>query len=256
MSATDNKPTFTFLKDMSEARLIGGSVSGLGKYNARDLADLLLLYLAAINILKHDFYGLPKVQRYIASTGNLVNFDYFSPARNDLYLLIHVLTGRNNERAVSKLKDMEASQELIDSIRLSSQELKRYLRMAMTGVKDESFERRFLLLAERQLQVSNSYYRSIRRLASTWATQPESTKRVVMTRLLQILRSKFRRSELLPFLEEVSKKQGLHDKEIAKTELESEKNRKQSSISTALGVGAASFGAGLAGGYALTRKRK
>ena len=98
-----------FLQDLTEAKLIGRSKNGLRRFDARELADLLFLHLCAVQILKHEFLGLPKAQEYVKATGPLTNFDYFVSSRNELYVLIHVLFGKNAKTARKLLKNQEES---------------------------------------------------------------------------------------------------------------------------------------------------
>ena len=79
------------------------------------------------------------------------------------------------------------------------------------GKVDEAFERRFFLMLERDLNISNSYYRAIRRLVMTWPKQSRSSRKLVVTRLLQIMRTKGRRSEMMGILEWFSKQKNLED---------------------------------------------
>ena len=251
-----------FLQTLSEARLFGGSRTGLSRYNAKEIADLLFLHLIALQILKNDFYGLPKAQDYVRNSGNLVTWDDWSSARNEIYVMLHVLFGKRAEKARLTLKDQEESQEFLKHININWPYLRKFLRLVLSGQSDEAFERRFLLDLEHDLKINNSYYRSLRRLASTWNQQSESNKRLVMTRLLQILRTKARRSELLPVLEWVSRQEKLEDKTLdpltgeptfgAKQPVKPEKT----SFLKHLGYGIAGAAAGAAAGYGMTRKKK
>jgi len=251
-----------FLQNLTEARLLGGGKTGLKKYNARDVADLLFLHICALQMMKHEFYGLPEAQKYIKNSGNLIHFDYWSSHRNELYVLIHVLIGRFAEPQQRLLKDQEASRVFIERVKIDKQLLRKYLRLIAAGKTDESFERRFLLGLEHGLMISNSNYRAIRRLVMTWPKQSHSTKQLVMTRLLQILRSKARRSELLPILEAISRKQKMEDRTLKP--LEGEDNRKAQKTPTkpkmgfikSLALGAAAGVAGGLAGYHLTRRKK
>lgn len=251
-----------FLQNLTEARLLGGGKTGLKKYNARDVADLLFLHICALQMMKYEFYGLPEAQKYIKNTGNLIHFDYWSSHRNELYVLIHVLIGRFAEPQQRLLRDQEASMVFLERVKIDKQLLRKYLRLIAAGKSDESFERRFLLGLEHDLMISNSNYRAIRRLVMSWPKQSHSTKQLVMTRLLQILRSKARRSELLPILEAISRKQRMEDKTLAP--LEGESNQKAQKTPTKPKMGfikglALASAAGIAGGlagYHLVRRKK
>jgi len=200
-----------FLQDLTEAKLIGRSRNGLRQFDAKELADLLFLHLYIVQILKHEFLALPKVQEYVKKTGPLTNFDHFVSSRNELYVLIHVLFGKNAKAARKLLRNQEASNLFLDRIKINMQLTRKYLRLVLAGKADESFERRYFLMLEKDLNITNSYYKAIRRLVMTWPKQSRSTRKLVMTRLLQIMRTKGRRSEIMGILEWASKQQNLED---------------------------------------------
>lgn len=234
-----------FLQDISEARVIGNSKSGLKRFNARDIADLLFLFFNTIQILKYEFHGLPDLKKYINMVGPLANVDHFVPTKNDVYVFLHVLFGKNNAAQVALLKDQEASEALIQTLKIDLAMVRKFLLLAKTGQSDPSFERRFLLSLESGLRIQDSKYRSIRRLAMDWNKETENTKKLVMTRLLQILRSKARRSELLPMLEKVSRLEKMELKDLSPMDSEGLGQKKpKGSILKTLGLTAAAAGIG------------
>lgn len=244
-----------FLQNLSEARLFGSGRSGIRYYNAKEIADLLFLHICALQVLKHEFYTLPEAQAYVKRAGNVVNFDYYVQSRNEVYVMFHILIGKHADRQRDMLKDQKDSQAFLDTINVNLQHSRKYLRLILAGRMDESFERRYLLELERGLRIDNSYYRSIRRLVSSWPKQPEATKRLVMTRLLQIFRAKARRSELLPLLEWLAKKEHMADKDLEPLPnqgLGQNQSKKGSNFLKTLAVA----GAGAAAGYYLTRNKK
>ncbi len=83
-----------FLQNLSEAKLFNNSRNALKRYNAKDISELLFLHICALQIMKNEFLGLPEAQDYIKRAGNLVNFDYYIQSRNEIYILIHVLVGK------------------------------------------------------------------------------------------------------------------------------------------------------------------
>lgn len=251
-----------FIQDLSEARLIGRSKTGLRRFSAKDIADLLFLHLCALQILKHEFLGLPEAQKYIKNAGPLTNFDQFVSSRNELYLLVHVLVGRNAKVQQLLLADQEASQVFLERIKLNLPMLRRYLKMILAGKIDEGYERRFFLMMEKDLKITDNYYRAIRRLVSSWSRQSRSTRKVTMTRLLQVMRSKGRKSEMMGIIEWMSKKENLEDKSLDPLEGEGlgqkieAPAKKSTGFLKKLAIGAAAGGLGAYAGYKLARSRK
>ena len=173
------------------------------------------------------------------------------------------MIGRQAQRQQTLLQDQPQSQEFLGKIKINMPYMRKFLNLVKIGRHDQSFERRFLLELERNLMIQNSYYRSLRRLASTWDKQPESTKKLVMTRLLQIMRTKARRSELLPMIEYVSKKDKLEDRTLEPIQGEgpewaAEKPVKSKKMGFLGGLAAAGVGTalGATAGYRLARNKK
>ena len=251
-----------FIQDLSEARLIGRSKSGLRNFSAKDIADLLFLHLCALQMLKHEFLGLPEAQKYVKGAGSLTNFDHFVSSRNELYLLVHVLVGRNAKASQLLLKDQEASQIFLERIKINLPMLRRYLKMISAGKIDEGYERRFFLMMEKDLKVTNNYYRAIRRLVSSWSKQSHSTRKITMTRLLQIMRTKGRKSEMMGIIEWLSKQEKLEDKGLDTLSGEGVGQKieapakKSTGFLKKLAIGAAAGAIGAYGGYKWARSRK
>lgn len=251
-----------FLKDLSEAQLIGRSRSGLTRFNARELADLLFLHLLGLQILKYEFYGLPEAKKYVQGVGPLTNVDNFIGSRNEIYMMLHVLFGkRGADASRALLKDPEANTEFFKQIHMDFPLLRKYFGLIRAGKNDAAFERRFLLAMEHYLNINNQYYRAIRRLAMTWDRQSESTRRLVMTRLLQIMRSKARRSEMMGMLEYLSKKEKLEKPDLEPLEGEGVGQNIQSQPKKSMGfmkglaLGTAAFAGGAYLGHKLTSKQ-
>lgn len=251
---------FQLLNELIEAKLFGGGISGIKKYNAREIADLLFLHIIALQIMKKQFHGLPKIQEYLKKTGNLINFDSIMYSRNEVYIFIHILFGgKQADRQRALLKDQEASQALINTLSIDFPQFRRFFRLLMIGKTDQALERRFLLALERDLKIDNSYYRAMRRLSSNWERQSNSSKKLVITRLLQVLRSIARRSELTIILEQVSRQERMVNKKLKPLSGEgpgqkipaSQSKRKMGLLPTLAAAGAAGVG-----GYYLTRRKK
>ncbi len=243
-----------FIQDLNEAKLFGHSRTALKRYNAKEIADLLFLHILALNIMKYEFHGLPKAQKYVKNVGNMANFDYYVQMRNEVYILLHILIGKHSEMQRRLLKDKEASREFLGKVRINKQFMRKYLRGIMAGRNEESFERRFLYELERGLMIDNSYLRSMRRLVMAWPRQTEANKRLVMTRMLQLFRTKGRRSELLPMLEWLAKKEKMKDKSLGPLEGEGLGQNVPVKPKMSFLKGLAIAGAGAATGHYLAKR--
>ena len=64
------------LQTLWEGLILVSGKSNLIKYDAKQITDFLYMLFLGIQILKYESGSLPVAQRYIRSTGNLINFDY------------------------------------------------------------------------------------------------------------------------------------------------------------------------------------
>lgn len=193
-----------FLQDICEGRLFGSGKSNLQYYSSKQITEMLYMQFLGIQILKYESGGLPVVQRYVRGTGNLINYDYWRSGKNELYLLLHLIIGKYAHDQRMMLKYGKRDADYLKLTRINKQNLVRFLRSAASGHFDVGSDRRFLVELERGLRISDSYLKNIRRVAAQWDIQSHSTKKTTLTRLLQLFRSKARRSELLPYLESLA----------------------------------------------------
>lgn len=191
------------INDLTESRLIP-TRNNLSKFTARDVADLVFLYLCALKLLASEFDHMAFAASYARSTLRHGNFSEFKSGATDLYILIVSL---NDDETSKKLKDQENSGILLNRVQIPEQDIKRFLRNIQRNQEDISFDRRFLQSLQRDLNITESNYRSIRRLVEDWNTGnlDDDAKKLVMTRLLQAFRARAKKSELLSVLEKLSK---------------------------------------------------
>lgn len=199
-----------FLNSITEASILNKSIFGTSKFSARDFADVFFLYLCAIRILKAEFYGASAIASYLQGCSLQANG---SLKGNDLDVLINLLF---SDKAASqvKFKDKEESAHFLKSLTFNMPTLRTFVKQAINGDQNIEFDRRFLLYAENQLKIDNSFLSSIRRLCGEWETEQDSDKILVFTRLIQSFRSKVKKADILPILEKVAKKAQLEDKDI------------------------------------------
>lgn len=215
-----------FLNSITEASILSKSLFGTSKFSARDFADILFMYLCAIRILKAEFQGGSDIASYLQ--GCSLQADG-SLKGNDLDVLINLLF---SDKAASqvKFKDPEESAHFLKSLTFNMPTLRTFVKQAINGDQNVEFDRRFLLYAENQLKIDNSFLSSIRRLGAEWEFESDSDKVLVYTRLIQTFRSKVKKADILPILEKVAKKAKLEDKDIDKRQ---EEPKRQSANNTA-----------------------
>ena len=154
----------------------------------------------------------------------------------DLYLNLHIISENQ-----SSLLGSDEDEILLSRIILDEKVILRYLRSAGKNALSQSVARVTLQRMEQMLYVSNSNYRSIRRLAQNWPTLQTGQKRTVLTRMLMFYRRNARRSEMFKLLDKLGKEKNLVDRSLTDPE-----NSKLAGAAKA-----AAIGAGAAAGYNL-----
>lgn len=214
-SEQSESKSFDFIGGLTESRMIR-SLSALRQMDGRDIADFTFLYFIALEILRHE--NPQFVSSYANQTLRAQNWNTFFGAANDLYVLLHVLVGANNQQARKALGDQPASDALLRTLMIRPVSVKAYLRTIALGQYQSAKVRQFFLEAEGHLKISVSNYRSVRRLVVSWPTLEQHDKQLVMTRLLQAFRTRMPRSELRGALEAVAKAKKLEIKNVANAE--------------------------------------
>ena len=214
-----------FLQDLCEGKLFGSGKSNLQYYTGKDITEFVFMQLLGIQIMKYETGALPEVQKYVKGIGNLMNYNYWRSGKNELYLMFHLLVGKYSHEQRLLLSGRD-SMEFLDKTRVNTQNLARYFRMVVAGRFSVGFDRRFMLEMERGLRITDGNLKIIRRIASSWDIQSYTTKKVTLTRLLQLFRSKCRRSELLPYLESLAIAMNLENRALPPLKDESIKAQK------------------------------
>ena len=191
-----------FITELCESRLIRQKKQ-IKQFTAKDAADLVFLYCCTLTILKNEFKYAPVASSYAKKTVMFNNWDVFRMNGTDLYVLLVGLVGTDDTSSL--FSDKEASQLFVDNVKVNQTQLKTWFRFTGKARVNKSFDSQFLFRLERQLQVNNSQYKSIRRLASDWANLKHGQKTLVITRILQAFRARARRSELMPFMVKLAK---------------------------------------------------
>ena len=199
-----------FLKSITESKLLSKSLFGTAKYSARDFANIFFLYLCAIRILKSEFYGASALASLIGGASLQANG---SLKGNDLDVLINLLFSDNAAQQV-KFKDPEESAHFLKGLTFNMPTLRTFVKQAVNNEQNIPFDRRFLLYAENQLKIDNSFYAAIRRMCEEWETENNKDQILTFTRLIQSMRSIAGKSDIIPVLEKVAKRAQLEDKDI------------------------------------------
>lgn len=243
---------------LQESSLLRG-LSSVSRYSARDIADLCMLYLIGLHILRSEFSTAPFARDYARNTVSYNDWHVLRIHNTDLYQILNILMAKQRGWT-DHLKNPHASDVFLQDVHVDPQIVKQLLHnMARPGF-DPELGGRLLLLMERDLRIQVSNYRSMRRITSDWHHHHVTTeaKSLVMTRLLQAMRHKAFSGDLLPQLKKLAQEQKLEitqacDPETGKncditTPTQKPSLIKQIAVGAGLGVGAYLLGKALFGG--------
>lgn len=201
--------SYEIITDLTESRLIP-TKGVLRKYTAEDISNLTFLYLLSLEILFSEFDTSPEAMLYASNTIRYGNFDTFRFGTNDLYIFLHILTGKNNEHTLKSLGgEFEDNKVYVDSLNINVMYLRRHLMLMKKNQHNVGLRRRFLIKMQKDLRIGEAAYRHMRVLIAEWESNNRQRKAIVMTRLLMAFRHRALRADILPTLKTLGKKEKL-----------------------------------------------
>ena len=235
MSETPKKQ-YAFIGDLMESRMFR-SKSKVEDTNAREMADFAMMNLLALYILSNEYDFAVAAQDYAKRTMMYGNFNSYRAGGTDLNIaLTAVRNGMSGDGAKDDLQN--------NKLRFNDVKIKAFLNTIKAGRPPVSVPS-FFLRMEKDLDIQNSNYRSIRRLAQDWPRLNKMQKQLVITRMMQFFRAKALRSELYSYIRDMSRSQGLE----ARNAHNAEGSPKMRGADTLAKLAVA--GGAIAGGYAL-----
>jgi hypothetical protein len=182
--------------------------------------------------------------------------------RSDLYQFLTILITQSHTWT-HYLRNPDASDLLLQQIHVDSHDVERFLHNLQHVNFDPELSGRLLLQMERDLKITTSNYKSMRRILTDWHMDHVDTEAqcLVMTRLLQALRAKALRGDVIARLQSLARDRDweIHhacDPETGKncgitantTTPKKPSLLKQLAVGAGLGVGAYLLGKALFGG--------
>ena len=188
----------------TESRLFP-AITSFKKYTSKDTTDLVFLYFISLEILKNDFEYIHVVTAYAKKTAWYNGFENIHPGATDLYLLLHQITKKDEHT----FKPHKNNDVFLKTIQTDEDEILAYLRRIARNQSIMSVDRKFMISLEEDLEITDSCYRSMRRLCYMWKDLTEHQKKLLITRLLMALRHRARLCDLLPYIEHLANKDKL-----------------------------------------------
>lgn len=223
------------IESLSESRLFRDK-NFFSRYNVREISDLLMIYLLTLTVFKKEFESLEFARQYAAKTflnGGYKNWRY---SQTDLGAILFFLT--SDKGSTISLKAHPSNEAELKRIDIPESEINLFLRRIMNNSDDAGMDNRLLLKIERELRVTDTAYRNLRRVAPYWTELEHDQRKVVITRISQALRRLAPQSEILPMLLEIMKQFDLEIEDAPSKEPDTTISAgKQIAIGTTAGVG-------------------
>jgi len=197
--------TFDFLTALSESKLIPHRKT-LHDYDAEELAELAFLNILTLRILlaEHGNGTALFAQKYCRKTAQFGNFKKWHTDSTDIYVMLY---GLISDEAKNDRQDRHVHLHMpIEPLLLY-----RWFRSNADKRHDTALTHRVFVKLDTWFKIKNSSMKAIRRLVMDWDTITTKERKLALTRLLQFMRTRAARGELLPWLNRVGV---LHDLEI------------------------------------------
>jgi hypothetical protein len=193
--------------ELSESRLIP-SVSHLRQFRADELADLAVLYICGLYVLfmnkETKSFAVSYARRSVQYG---VKFDKWHGGATDLFAILFGLEAHGVQ-----LDEPESSDKFKKSVPIGATALVRWLKEMQGGHVSDADTRYLFTRLDFNFKIRNPSIRAVRRLAMDWSNLDTHDRQLVMTRLLQLMRNRAARGEILQQLRNLAHK---HDWELS-----------------------------------------
>lgn len=166
------------------------NLSRINKYSAKDVADLTFGYLLTLHMFRQEFEMAPWSIDYARKSMD-ATWKHTNLSKTDLYQFLNVLLHKSHTWTYY-FKDQDASDLFLNELHLDVHVVQKFLHNIEQVNFDPENSGRLLLQLERDLKITTSNYKSMRRILSDWHMDHVTTeaKRLVITRLLHMMRAK------------------------------------------------------------------
>ncbi len=225
----------SLLTDLTESRVFPTRQS-LAREDFESISEAAYLCIIALRILLSEKKTHRWAEGYLKKTYR-TNFHSWRSDGTDLYIAIHALV-EENYRGHPYAFDATA--------------VLRWLRALMQNSMNEGETHRFFLRMDSLFRVRDTSLRSVRRLAMDWPDLEHYDQKLAMTRLLQMVRKRMPRSEMLSMLKTVAEHNDLELDDVCNPETGycPKETKTKPTKGNGFAKHAAGFAAGMAGVHA------
>ena len=182
--------------------------SSTANLNLRNVSDFAFLDLISLFILQNEYETAAVSKNYADKTIGYRNFLRPRLAGTDLYTSLNILANPDSIFSKKIHQNPEADALLRAKLKVHTPTVKRYLDLLADGNLRSEDASVLLLRLEKQLNITDSKLKSIRRLAQEWSSINDMQRELVVQRMLQYYHKFAKRSEMAVFLEDLGKSKG------------------------------------------------
>ena len=162
---------YSFIGSLNESKLFR-SKNRVEGTSTRDMADVAFMNMLSLYIMSQTYDMAPAAAEYAKRTMKYGNQFKYQQGGTDLHI---ALSSLKNGMGVCVKNQMQTSK-----LNIPEMQIRKFLADIQSGRRMPSPETFFLKL-ERGLDIQNSNYRSVRRLAQNWPRLNSMQKQLVMT---------------------------------------------------------------------------
>lgn len=188
-----------------ESRQYRSNTAGL---NLRNVSDFAFLDMIALFILQNEYETAAVSKNYADKTIGYRNFLRPRLSGTDLYTSLNILANPDSVFSKKIHQNPEADAILRTKLKVHTPTVKRYLDLLADGALRKEDAAVLLLRLEKQLNITDSKLKSIRRLAQDWPAINDMQRELVVSKMLQYYRRFAKRSEMSVFLSDLGKTKG------------------------------------------------
>ena len=196
-----------FIKELFESKALRNAKQI--NMSAEQVAEAVFMNILSLQAMRNDPNSAGIAADYAKKTLAYPGFDNIRTTGTDLHNWVAILN--QPERYADKIGP-------VGRATMPTLQLKNYLRQVASGKSNPNFDKQFLMTLERSLGVRNPQYSATRRLLSDWNRLYGSERKLGVTRLLQAMRAKSARSDLLGPYETFVRKGGYELKDAKNVE--------------------------------------
>jgi hypothetical protein len=184
------------------------NLANIKSLNLRSVGDFAFLDLLTLFVLHSEYETAPIAARYADKTISYRNFSKPRLSGTDLYVSMNILSDPTSIFARRIGQNPEADAILRTKLSVNLPTVKRYLELLADSKITGADASVLLLRLEKQLNITDSKLKSLRRLIQDWPALTTMQRSLAVSKMLQFYKRFAKRSELFVFLEDMGKTKG------------------------------------------------